>query len=158
MRAGGAHKLSRFDKSEKKILCGSQAVARGAFEAGAKLAVGYPGTPTTPAIAYLLENHSSDLRSEWSINEKIAIEIAAGHSWAGQSSFAAFKMSSFSEQKSIRSWPSRNWGPTIPVSSIAASSGVLKITISHRAVISEIVVAVFRPEIRTSCPDWTKKS
>ncbi len=85
--------MNRQLKEDRELLCGSQAVARGALEAGARLAVGYPGTPTTPAISYLIDNHSAELKSEWAVNEKVALEIAIGHSWAGQASFVAMKMS-----------------------------------------------------------------
>lgn len=74
-------------------LLGSQAVARGAFEAGVRFATGYPGTPATPAIEYLLAHHAAEIRTEWSINEKVALEVAIGVSWAGQRSFVSVKMS-----------------------------------------------------------------
>jgi indolepyruvate ferredoxin oxidoreductase alpha subunit len=74
-------------------LLGVQACARAAVEAGARLAVGYPGTPATPALEYLLAHAPQEMRVEWAVNEKVAVEIAAGHSWAGQRSFVAMKMS-----------------------------------------------------------------
>jgi indolepyruvate ferredoxin oxidoreductase alpha subunit len=80
-------------RQKPKALLGSEGSARGAFEAGARLATGYPGTPTTEAIEYLLQNHKADLRVEWALNEKVAFDIATGHSWAGQRSFVALKMS-----------------------------------------------------------------
>lgn len=78
---------------ERLVLLGAEAAARGALEAGARLAVGYPGSPVTPAVEFLLPQASDDLRVEWAVNEKVALEVAAGHSWAGQRSFVAFKMS-----------------------------------------------------------------
>jgi indolepyruvate ferredoxin oxidoreductase alpha subunit len=80
-------------ESHRTTLLGAEAAARGALEAGARLAVGYPGSPVTPALEYLLELAPSGMRVEWALNEKVALEIAAGHSWAGQRSFVAFKMS-----------------------------------------------------------------
>ncbi|MEW6489619.1 MAG: thiamine pyrophosphate-dependent enzyme [Thermodesulfobacteriota bacterium] len=74
-------------------LLGVEACARAAVEAGARLAVGYPGTPATPALEYLLAHAPQEMRVEWAVNEKVAVEIAAGHSWAGQRSFVAMKMS-----------------------------------------------------------------
>ncbi len=74
-------------------LLGVRACARGAIEAGARLAIGYPGTPATAAIEYLLAQAPDQMRVEWALNEKVAFEIAAGHSWAGQRSFVAMKMS-----------------------------------------------------------------
>ena len=64
---------------EKKILSGNEAIARGAYEAGVNLAVGYPGTPSTE----ILENMSrfkDEVYCEWSPNEKVAFEVAAGAS------------------------------------------------------------------------------
>ncbi|TLN17411.1 hypothetical protein FDZ71_06310, partial [bacterium] len=80
-------------KPSANAILGNEASARGAFEAGARLSTGYPGTPATAAIEYLLANHKSDLRVEWSVNEKVALDVALGHSWAGQRSYVALKMS-----------------------------------------------------------------
>ncbi|GAB4254828.1 MULTISPECIES: indolepyruvate ferredoxin oxidoreductase subunit alpha [Deferrisoma] len=79
--------------SSPQALLGVEACARGALEAGVRLATGYPGTPATPALEYLLANAPEHLTAEWAVNEKVALEIAAGHSWAGQRSFVAMKMS-----------------------------------------------------------------
>ncbi len=76
-----------------KTLLGSQACAQGAHEAAVRLVTGYPGTPATPAVEYLLGQSGNGLKAEWSVNEKVALEVAAGHSWAGQRSFVAMKMS-----------------------------------------------------------------
>jgi indolepyruvate ferredoxin oxidoreductase, alpha subunit len=89
---GGTPKLSPH-RSERVVLAGNQASARGAVEAGARLAIGYPGTPATLALEYLLACAPEAMRVEWAINEKVALEIAAGHSWAGQRSYVAMKMS-----------------------------------------------------------------
>ena len=66
----------------KELLSGNEAIARGAYEAGVTVATGYPGTPSTEileaAVAY-----KSDIYCEWSPNEKVAFEVAAGASLAG---------------------------------------------------------------------------
>lgn len=67
--------------SEKMILSGNEAVARGAWEAGATFGSGYPGTPSSeilPALTAL-----GDCYTEWAPNEKCALETAAGASLAG---------------------------------------------------------------------------
>jgi indolepyruvate ferredoxin oxidoreductase alpha subunit len=74
-------------------MSGNEASARGALEAGIRLAIGYPGTPATAALEYLLREASDPVRVEWAVNEKVALEVAAGHSWAGQRSYVAMKMS-----------------------------------------------------------------
>jgi indolepyruvate ferredoxin oxidoreductase, alpha subunit len=73
----------------KKLLTGNEAIARGAYEAGCHVATAYPGTPSTE----ILENISkySEINSEWSTNEKVALEVAAGASIAGARSLAAMK-------------------------------------------------------------------
>jgi indolepyruvate ferredoxin oxidoreductase alpha subunit len=76
-------------KSEKILLSGNEAVALGAVEAGALVAVGYPGTPSTE----ILENLSlrDGLYTEWSVNEKVAFEVALGAAMAGARSMVTMK-------------------------------------------------------------------
>ena len=72
-----------------KMMNGNEAVARGAFEAGVKVASGYPGTPSTEVMDY---THSyPEIYCEWSTNEKVAVEVAIGASFAGYRSFALMK-------------------------------------------------------------------
>lgn len=73
----------------KKLMTGNEAIARGAYEAGCLVAAAYPGTPSTE----ILENVSTykEIYSEWSTNEKVALEVAAGASIAGARSLAAMK-------------------------------------------------------------------
>ena len=70
-------------------MTGNEAVARGAYEAGCKIASAYPGTPSTE----ILENVSKydEIYSEWSTNEKVALEVAAGASIAGARALVAMK-------------------------------------------------------------------
>lgn len=74
---------------EKKLLSGNEAIARGAFEAGVKVAAAYPGTPSTEII----ENLSTyqGVYTEWSPNEKVALEVALGASFAGVRAMASMK-------------------------------------------------------------------
>jgi len=76
-------------EKEKAILTGNEAIARGAYEAGVKVAAAYPGTPSTE----ILENISKykDIYSQWSVNEKVAMEVASGASIAGARSLVAMK-------------------------------------------------------------------
>jgi indolepyruvate ferredoxin oxidoreductase, alpha subunit len=73
----------------KKLMLGNEAVARGAYEAGVTVATAYPGTPSTE----ITENIASydDIYSEWSPNEKVALEVALGASIAGARSICAMK-------------------------------------------------------------------
>ncbi len=80
----------------KKLIIGNQAVAYGALEAGVDVAVGYPGTPSSEALTELLhfsQNNDPSPYVEWSVNEKVAFEIATGAAWAGKRALATMKMS-----------------------------------------------------------------
>ncbi len=76
-----------------KILTGNEALALGALRAGVKVVTGYPGTPSTGALASLLTMELPDRHVEWSTNEKVAFEIAAGAAWAGHRALVTMKMS-----------------------------------------------------------------
>jgi indolepyruvate ferredoxin oxidoreductase alpha subunit len=78
---------------ERKLITGNEAVALGALQAGVKVVTGYPGTPSTGALASLLEMDLPGRHVEWSTNEKVAFEIAAGAAWAGQAALCTMKMS-----------------------------------------------------------------
>jgi indolepyruvate ferredoxin oxidoreductase alpha subunit len=73
----------------KELLSGNQAVARGAWEAGVHYATGYPGTPSTE----ILENITTydDIVSEWSTNEKVALDVAMGVSLSGKRALVTMK-------------------------------------------------------------------
>lgn len=74
---------------EKKMLSGDEAIARGAWEFGVKVAAAYPGTPSTE----ILENiaNYSEIRAQWSPNEKVAFEVGCGASIAGARTIVAMK-------------------------------------------------------------------
>jgi len=72
------------------ILSGNEAIARGAWEAGARFASAYPGTPSTE-ILETMPKYGDDICSEWSPNEKVAFEVALGASLAGARSLVAMK-------------------------------------------------------------------
>ena len=77
----------------KRILTGNEAVALGALQAGVRVVTGYPGTPSTEALAGLLVQDLPGRHVEWSTNEKVAFEIAAGAAWAGRRALVTMKMS-----------------------------------------------------------------
>ncbi len=76
-----------------KVLSGNEALAYGALQAGVKVVTGYPGTPSTGALTSLLAMDLPGRYVEWSVNEKVAFEIAAGAAWAGQRALCTMKMS-----------------------------------------------------------------
>ena len=74
----------------KELLSGNEAVARGAFEAGVKLAASYPGTPSTEILETLAERFPT-VYSQWSPNEKVAFEVGIGASIGGQRALVTMK-------------------------------------------------------------------
>lgn len=78
----------------KKLINGNQAIALGALAAGVDVICGYPGTPSSEVIGSLYDRTDLDgTHVEWSTNEKVAVEVAAGISWAGKRSLVTMKMS-----------------------------------------------------------------
>ena len=73
----------------KKLLLGNQAVARGAWEAGCKVATAYPGTPSTEITENVAKYH--EIYSEWSPNEKVALEVGIGASYGGARTLVSMK-------------------------------------------------------------------
>jgi len=71
-------------------MSGNEAIARGAYEAGVKVAAAYPGTPSTEILENIIE-YKDDIYSEWAPNEKVAAEVAIGASIAGVRSLSAMK-------------------------------------------------------------------
>jgi indolepyruvate ferredoxin oxidoreductase alpha subunit len=76
----------------KEFLLGNEAIARGLLEAGVDVATGYPGTPSSEILAALApEAGKRGFHIEWSVNEKVAMEVAIGAAWAGARSVVTMK-------------------------------------------------------------------
>lgn len=75
-----------------ELYLGNEAIARGALEGGIHVVASYPGTPSTE-ITEALRKVAAERRIyvEWSINEKVAIEVAAAASFAGLRGLSAMK-------------------------------------------------------------------
>ncbi|MDL2257737.1 indolepyruvate ferredoxin oxidoreductase subunit alpha [Eubacteriales bacterium OttesenSCG-928-K08] len=73
----------------KQLMLGNEAIARGVYEAGVKVASAYPGTPSTE-INENVANYP-EVYSEWAPNEKVAVEVALGAAIAGGRSMACMK-------------------------------------------------------------------
>ena len=65
----------------KKLMLGNEAVARGLYEAGARVVSSYPGTPSTEITEYAAKY--DEIYCEWAPNEKVGLEVAFGASLAG---------------------------------------------------------------------------
>lgn len=72
-----------------ELISGNEAIARGAWEAGATIGVAYPGTPSTETM----ENFAKmpDVYAEWCPNEKVAVEVGLGASAAGRRVLSTMK-------------------------------------------------------------------
>ena len=67
----------------REFLMGNEAIALGALSAGVQLVSGYPGTPSTEVLETAARRRRKDVYVEWSVNEKAALEVAAGAAYAG---------------------------------------------------------------------------
>jgi indolepyruvate ferredoxin oxidoreductase alpha subunit len=71
---------------------GNEAIARGALEAGVRVCAAYPGNPSSEIIGTLAKVADElGLHVEWSVNEKVALEVAAAASFAGLRGLCAMK-------------------------------------------------------------------
>ena len=75
----------------KEFLMGNAAIALGAVAAGVNVVAGYPGTPSTEVLEAAAKYRPDDVYVEWSVNEKSAMELAAGAAYAGARSLVTMK-------------------------------------------------------------------
>lgn len=74
-----------------ELLMGNHAIAAGAIMAGVGFVSGYPGTPSTEVLETVAKRNTGDIHVEWSVNEKAALEAAAGAAIAGVRSMVTMK-------------------------------------------------------------------
>lgn len=80
------------EPGKRVLLLGNEAFARGALEAGVRMAAGYPGTPSSEIIQSLGSiAQGAGIYAEWSVNEKVAFEVAYAGAISGVRSLVAFK-------------------------------------------------------------------
>ena len=75
--------------ASRVLMSGNEAVARAVWEAGVKVAAAYPGTPSTEMLEVI--STYPDLYAEWSVNEKVSLEVAIGAAYAGSRAFCCMK-------------------------------------------------------------------
>ncbi|MCJ7606044.1 MAG: thiamine pyrophosphate-dependent enzyme, partial [Dehalococcoidales bacterium] len=76
----------------RRFMLGNEAIARGAIEAGVQVVASYPGTPSSEITTTLVENaEAAGMYAEWSINEKVALEVAMATATTGLRSLAIMK-------------------------------------------------------------------
>ena len=78
--------------SRPLLLSGNEAIARGAREAGVRVAAGYPGTPSTEILETLVRlDPGRQVYVEWATNEKVALDVALGAAMGGARALCAMK-------------------------------------------------------------------
>ena len=80
--------------SEKQVMIGNQAIALGLVEAGLDVAAAYPGTPSSeilPAVIDFKKRYGKEIHIEWSVNERVALEVAFGAAMVGKKAACMMK-------------------------------------------------------------------
>jgi indolepyruvate ferredoxin oxidoreductase alpha subunit len=86
------HPLLENQPNKQVLMLGNEAIARGAIEAGVAFAAAYPGTPSSEiALQFFQISKTTDLYFEYSANEKVALEVAAGAAMCGLRTMASMK-------------------------------------------------------------------
>jgi len=75
----------------RALLSGNEAIARGAYEAGVQVATGYPGTPSSEILETIAARYGDCIYAEWSTNEKVAMDVAAGAAYSGRRTLVTTK-------------------------------------------------------------------
>ena len=84
--------ISKDAPGREVLLMGNEAIARGALEAGVSVAAAYPGNPSSEIIGSLASvANEMGIYVEWSINEKVALEVAAAAAVSGLNALVAMK-------------------------------------------------------------------
>jgi indolepyruvate ferredoxin oxidoreductase alpha subunit len=82
-----AERIDRLSELRQEVLLGNEAIARGIVESGCHVVASYPGTPSSeilPAVVRFKKELRLDTHVEWSINEKVAYEVALAASYTGK--------------------------------------------------------------------------
>ena len=80
--------------SNRKLMQGNEAIARGLIENGCVIATSYPGTPASEILTGVMAWQKAEglaMHVEWAINEKVALEIAYAGSQSGLRTAVAMK-------------------------------------------------------------------
>ncbi len=87
-----AQPLLADNPGQKKLLLGNEAIVRGALEAGVQVVTCYPGTPSSevPDTFFRLSKEG-DFSFEYSVNEKVALEVGGGATLAGAMTLTTMK-------------------------------------------------------------------
>ena len=75
----------------KEYVMGNEAIGLGALAAGVNVVAGYPGTPSTEVLETIAKRRADSTYVEWSVNEKAAMELAAGAAYSGARALVTMK-------------------------------------------------------------------
>lgn len=75
----------------RTFLMGNEAIGLGAIRAGVQVVAGYPGTPSTEVLETVAKHNPGHIYVEWSVNEKAAMEVAAGAAYTGARTLVTMK-------------------------------------------------------------------
>lgn len=75
----------------EKLIMGNEAIALGAIRAGVNVVSGYPGTPSTEVLETIAKHNPGNIYVEWSVNEKVALEVGAGAAYTGARTLVTMK-------------------------------------------------------------------
>ena len=75
----------------KEFVMGNEAIGKACMAAGVQVVAGYPGTPSTEVLETIAKENDGSIYVEWSVNEKAALEVAAGASYSGARTLVTMK-------------------------------------------------------------------
>ncbi len=86
------HKLLTDSPGSRQFILGNEAIARGAIEAGVAFVTCYPGTPSSEIpLQFFHITRETDIYFEYSVNEKVALEVGAGAAATGLRTLVTMK-------------------------------------------------------------------
>lgn len=87
-----SHLLLSAASGERHLLLGNEAIVRGALEAGVNVVTCYPGTPSSEVPdTFRRMGGEGRYRLEYSVNEKVAMEVGAGAAISGAMTLVTMK-------------------------------------------------------------------
>jgi indolepyruvate ferredoxin oxidoreductase alpha subunit len=84
-------RLKQSTEASFRPMTGNEAIARGAWEAGVRVAAAYPGTPSTEILESMATYPAEDVHAQWSTNEKVACDVAIGACFGGVRALTVMK-------------------------------------------------------------------
>ncbi len=152
-------KIAKDSSGETLLLNGNEALARGCVEAGVRVAACYPGSPMHYTLENLVEAAKvyPSMHVEWSVNEKVAYEVAFGASLAGVRAMCTFKNVGLNVALDAIVDSTIPWGPGGLVIIVNEDPGLGSTTaeIDLRYLAMYCNIPVLDPSTMQECKDFT---